>query len=39
MTTEQKILETKVGLFELAKQLGNVSKACHLKFPRFLDRA
>ena len=30
MTTEQKILKTKVGVLELAKQLGNVSKACQL---------
>lgn len=28
MTTEQKIIRTKVGLLELAKQLGNVSRAC-----------
>lgn len=27
MTTEQKIIKTKVGVLELAKQLGNVSKA------------
>ncbi|WP_447974136.1 IS481 family transposase [Nitrospira sp. Kam-Ns4a] len=30
MTTEQKILKTKLGLLELAKQLGNVSKACRI---------
>ncbi len=30
MTTDQKIIKTKVGLLELAKQLGNVSKACKL---------
>lgn len=30
MTTEQKIIKTKVGLLELAKQLDNVSKACQL---------
>jgi transposase InsO family protein len=30
MTTEQKIIKTKVGVLELAKQLGNVSKACQL---------
>jgi len=30
MTTEQKIIKTKVGVLELAKQLGNVSKACKL---------
>jgi hypothetical protein len=26
MTTEQKIIKTKMGLLELAKQLGNISK-------------
>ena len=30
MTTEQKIIKTKVGLLELAKQLGNVSQACQV---------
>ena len=30
MTTEQKIIKTKVGVLELAKQLGNVSKACQI---------
>jgi transposase InsO family protein len=30
MTTVQKIIRTKVGLLELAKQLGNVSRACRL---------
>jgi hypothetical protein len=30
MTTEQKIIHAKVGLLELAKQLGNVSKACKM---------
>lgn len=30
MTTEQKIIKTKVGVLELAKQLENVSKACQL---------
>ena len=30
MTTEQKIIKTKVGLLELAKQLGNVSQACKI---------
>ena len=30
MTTEPKIIKTKVGVLELAKQLGNVSKACQL---------
>jgi hypothetical protein len=27
MTTEQKIIKTKVGVLELAMQLGNVSRA------------
>jgi transposase InsO family protein len=30
MTQEQKIIRTKVGLLELGKQLGNVSKACQI---------
>jgi hypothetical protein len=30
MTTEQKIIRAKVGLLELAKQLGNVSLACKM---------
>lgn len=30
MTKEQKIIKTKLGLLELAKQLGNVSKACQI---------
>jgi transposase InsO family protein len=30
MTTDQKIIKTKVGLLELAKQLGNVSQACQI---------
>jgi len=30
MTTEQKIIRVKVGLLELAKQLGNVSHACKM---------
>ena len=30
MTNEQKIIRVKVGLLELAKQLGNVSQACKL---------
>ncbi len=30
MTSEQKIIKTKVGLLELAKQLGNVSQACKI---------
>jgi hypothetical protein len=28
MTKDQKIIRAKVGLLELAKQLGNVSQAC-----------
>ena len=28
MTNQQKIIKTKVGMLELAKQLGNVSQAC-----------
>jgi len=30
MTTEQKIIKNKVGLLELAKQLGKVSSACKI---------
>ena len=30
VTTEQKIIRAKVGLLELAKQLGNVSQACKM---------
>ena len=30
MTNEQKIIKAKVGLLELAKQLGNVSQACKM---------
>jgi hypothetical protein len=30
MTKEQKIIRAKVGLLELAKQLGNVSRACKM---------
>jgi hypothetical protein len=30
MTQDQKIIRAKVGLLELAKQLGNVSKACKM---------
>ena len=30
MTKEQKIISAKVGLLELAKQLGNVSQACKM---------
>jgi len=28
MNTEEKIIKPKLGLLELAKQLGNVSQAC-----------
>ena len=31
MTTEQKIIKNKVGLLELARQLGNVSQACKIQ--------
>ena len=34
MTTEQKIIRAKVGLLELAKQLGNVSQACKIGYSR-----
>jgi transposase len=43
MTQEQKIIRAKVGLLELAKQLGNVSQACKMmgysrdSFYRFRD--
>jgi transposase InsO family protein len=30
MTAEQKIIKTKVGVLELAKQLGNVARACRI---------
>ena len=30
MTQEQKIIRAKVGLLDLAKQLGNVSQACKM---------
>jgi hypothetical protein len=30
MTQEQKVIRAKVGLLELAKQLGNVSQACRM---------
>ncbi len=30
MTNDQKIIRAKVGLLELAKQLGNVSQACKM---------
>jgi hypothetical protein len=44
MTTEQKIIKTKLGLLELGRQLGNVSQACRVmgysrdSFYRFQDR-
>src|SRR5215470_2274136 len=44
MTTEQKIIKTKVGVLELAKQLGNVARACRImgysrdSFYRFKER-
>ena len=43
MTKEQKIIRAKVGLLELAKQLGSVSQACRImgysrdSFYRFKD--
>ena len=43
MTQEQKIIRAKVGLLELARQLGNVSQACKMlgysrdSFYRFRD--
>ena len=30
MRTAEKVIKTKVGLLELGKQLGNVSKACRV---------
>ena len=30
MTIQDKIIKPKLGLLELAKQLGNVSQACHV---------
>lgn len=30
MTTEQKIIKNKLGLLEIAKQLGNISRACKI---------
>src|ERR671925_1427416 len=30
MTTAEKVIKTKMGLLELGKQLGNVSKACRV---------
>jgi hypothetical protein len=30
LTTERKVIRAKVGLLELAKQLGNVSQACKI---------
>jgi len=43
MSKDQKVIKVKVGLLELAKQLGNVSKACKVmgysrdSFYRFKD--
>ena len=43
MTQEQKVIRAKLGLLELAKQLGNVSQACKMlgysrdSFYRFKD--
>jgi len=43
MTQEQKVIRAKVGVLELAKQLGNVSQACkmmgysHHSFYRFKE--
>ena len=43
MTKEQKVIRAKVGLLELARQLGNVSQACKMmgysrdSFYRFKD--
>ena len=43
MTNEQKIIRVKVGLLELARQLGNVCQACKIigycrdSFYRFKD--
>lgn len=45
MTTEPKIIKTKLGLLELARQLGNVSQACRVRgdsrdsFYRFQDQS
>jgi len=30
MTKDQKVIRNKVGLLELAKQLGNISQACKI---------
>ena len=30
MTTDRKVIKTKVGLLELARQLGNVSDTCRM---------
>jgi ACT domain-containing protein len=30
MTQEQKVIRAKVGMLELARQLGNVSQACRV---------
>ena len=34
MTQAQKVIRAKVGLLELAKQLGNVSQACKMMVNR-----
>ena len=30
MTTDQKVIRNKMGLLNLAEQIGNVKKACHI---------
>ena len=30
MTTQEKVIKTKLGLLDLGKQLGNVSQACKI---------
>jgi hypothetical protein len=38
MTKDQKVIRAKVGLLELARQLGNVSQACRMMgYSRFLQ--
>ncbi len=37
MTKDQKVIRAKVGLLELAKQLGNVSQACKMMGYRLDD--
>lgn len=36
-TTERKVIKAKVGLLELAKQLGSVTQACRQHDPRHRD--